>query len=186
VNYVMYLYGYCAGTRSNSPALMADAFENRADAISSIAAVAGIAGALLVHPLADPIAAAIVGVVILHNCVVQLRDAISNLIDKGLPHEVAESLREVVLTHEGVAAVDFVRTRQTGPQYWVDIGIQVAGHLGVAQCDAIAAEVRKDLMQRCDQFQHVEIFVTPARVAKVVSAASLVRVGLPVKEAPAE
>ncbi|MBI5538297.1 MAG: cation transporter [Deltaproteobacteria bacterium] len=162
VNYFMYLYGNCAGTRCNSPALMADAFENRADAISSLAAVVGIAGGIFVDPICDPIAAAVVGLIIMYNCITQLKDSLSNLIDRSLPPEVGRSVRRVVMTHKGVEAVDYVRTRQTGPQYWVDIGIRVSGDLGIARSDAIAASIRTDLMRRCDQFQHVEVFVAPA------------------------
>lgn len=161
VNYFMYLYGSCAGTRCNSPALMADAFENRADAMSSLAAVFGISGAILVHPMCDPIAAAIVGFMIMHNCVVQLKLSASNLIDRALPPEVAESVQQLVLTHAGVTSVDYLRSRQTGSQYWVDVAIRVDPQIGVAQAEKIAGGVRTDLMRRCDDFQHVEVFVVP-------------------------
>jgi cation diffusion facilitator family transporter len=160
-NYVMYMFAHCAGTKANSPAILADAFENRADALSSIAAVAGIACALFIHPVCDPIAALIVGAMILWNCLTQLKSAISNLIDRGLPTEVTHAIRRVVMTHQGVLAIDYVRTRQTGPQYWVDVGVRLSKQLDVAQSDAIASAIRGDLMRRCEQFQHVEVFVVP-------------------------
>jgi cation diffusion facilitator family transporter len=161
VNYFMYRYGSCAGTRCNSAALLADAFENRADAISSLATVFGIVGGIFVHPLCDPIAAAVVGLIILYNCIQQLREAASNLLDRGLPPEVARSVERLVLLHPDVLRVDYVRTRQTGPQYWVDIGLRVEKALGVDRCDALVTQVRSELMRRCDQFQAVEVFIVP-------------------------
>ncbi|MBI4704536.1 MAG: cation transporter [Deltaproteobacteria bacterium] len=161
VNYVMYLYGYCAGTRCGSPALMADAFENRADALSSLAAVVGIAAALLIHPICDPIAAIFVGLVILGNSLVQLRDALGNLADRALPPEVTEAIGAVVRREPAVRGVDFVRTRRTGPRYWVDVGIQLSAPLPVSGADAVVARIRAEIMRRCEDFQHVEVFVVP-------------------------
>jgi cation diffusion facilitator family transporter len=186
VNYVMYLFGYCAGTRCNSPALLADAFENRADAISSIAAVVGIAGALLIHPIFDPLAAILVGCVILYNCIVQLKDSVSNLIDRGLPPEVADSVKRLVMAHDGVVAVNYVRTRQTGPQYWVDVGIQVASDVEVGRSDGIAAAIRTELMRRCDQFQNVEVFITPPKARTREAGRTSNPIGPILKNAPAE
>jgi cation diffusion facilitator family transporter len=160
-NYVMYLFSHCAGTRVNSPAILADAFENRADALSSIAAVVGIACALVIHPMADPITGLIVGVLILWNCIKQLGSSLSNLIDRGLPPEVVKAIRRVVMTHKGVLAIDFVRTRQTGSQFWIDVGVRLSRELNVAQADAITSEIREDLIRRCEQFQYVEVFVSP-------------------------
>ena len=40
-NVLMFRLGSCAGSKNNSPALMANAFENRTDAISSVACVLG-------------------------------------------------------------------------------------------------------------------------------------------------
>jgi cation diffusion facilitator family transporter len=160
-NYVMYLFAHCAGSKANSPAILADAFENRADALSSIAAVVGITGAIFIHPLFDPITAVVVGGMILWNCLTQLKVSVSNLIDRGMPHEVTVAIRRVVMSHRGVIAIDFVRTRQTGPQYWIDLGVRLAKELDVSSADALCAGIRTDLMLRCEEFQWVELFVTP-------------------------
>jgi len=163
VNYFMHLYGYCAGTRCNSPALLADAFENRADAISSLAAVVGIGAALWVHPMCDPIAAFVVGAIILHGAIEQLVGSSAALMDRGLPAEVVDRLREMASRHAGVSAVEYVKTRQTGTRFWVDVGIRVANGATVVEADAVAASVRVELMERCEELQHVEVFVVPDR-----------------------
>jgi divalent metal cation (Fe/Co/Zn/Cd) transporter len=71
-------------------------------------------------------------------------------------------MRDVAMTHAGVVAVDYVRTRRIGPRYWVDVRLQVAADMDVAEADAIGRNVRVDLMQRCEDFQYVEVFVVPA------------------------
>lgn len=159
-NYVMYKYSTCVGKQNRSPAILADAFENRADAISSVACIGGIFGAMLVHPVCDPIAALVVGIVIFWNCQEQLREAAAGLMDKGLPTQDQERIKRAVLNHQRVVEVSFLRTRRTGARYWIDVGVLVPGDVGVEQADAVAAEIRRNL-SRASYCHHAEVFVEP-------------------------
>jgi cation diffusion facilitator family transporter len=161
-NSIMYLLGACAGKRNNSPAILANAFENRADAMSSVAVIVGIAAAIFVHPIWDPIAAMTVGAIIFGNCVIELKKSMSGLMDRALPSETVGRIRRVALAQEGVVGVDFLKTRQTGTDYWVDLGILVHENLNVAHSDRIAAAVRNELMRRSERFRQVEVYVSPA------------------------
>ncbi len=161
-NVLMYTLGTCAGKRNNSPAILANAFENRADAISSAAVIAGIAAAMLVHPIWDPIAAMVVGVIIFVNCVIELNKSLAGLMDRALPSEAVGRIRRLAMAQEGVTGVDFVKTRQTGSDYWVDLGILVREDLPVARSDKIASELRNELMRRSERFRQVEVYVAPA------------------------
>ena len=136
-NVYMYMFGQCAGNKNNSPAILANSFENRADAISSAAVIAGIAAAMFIDPICDPIAAMIVGVAIFVNCMIQLNEALAGLMDKAMPYESVQRIRHVAMAQNGVAGVSFVKTRQTGHKYWVDLGIQVAANLNVVLSRAI-------------------------------------------------
>ncbi len=161
-NVIMYRLGQCAGHRNNSPAILANSFENRADAISSIACIVGIVVAIYLNPICDPIAAMMVGVIIFANCLIQLSESLSGLMDQALPSEIVQRIKHVALTRKGVAGVDFIKTRQTGNNYWVDLGILVPGDLDVVRSDNIAWEVRNELMRRSERLHNVEVFVAPA------------------------
>lgn len=164
-NTIMYLLGQCAGRRNNSPALLANSFENRADAISSVAVMVGIVLAVTVHPVCDPLAALAVGVVILWNAITQLREASHGLMDKSLPDEVVRRIAGMAVAHAGVTGVDFVKSRRSGTHFWVDLGIGVSPSIGVAEADVIAREVRGDLMRRSERFGDVQVYVSPRRAA---------------------
>jgi cation diffusion facilitator family transporter len=166
-NYLMYRFETCVGRRTHSPAILADAFENRADAISSVAAVIGILGALLIHPACDGIAALVVALIIFWNCMVQLREAAVGLMDGGLPDEVLEFVRQTALGQAGVRGLKFLRSRRTGPRYWVDLGIEVSPDLPVEQADLIAAAVR-NRVQRTPQCHHADVYILPAGSAAAV------------------
>jgi len=162
-NVLMYFLGSCAGKKNNSPAILANAFENRADAISSVAVIIGIAGALLIHPICDPIAAMVVGVIIFINCMIELKKSLSGLMDRGLSPEAVERIKRVALGQEGVEDIDFMKSRQTGGDYWVDLGIVVCKDLEVTESDKIASNVRRELMRRSEMLDNVEIYVATAR-----------------------
>jgi len=158
-NVIMYRMGQCAGRRTNSPALLANSFENRADAISSVAVCIGILLAITVHPFCDPIAAMVVGVIIFINCVTEMRKAMGGLMDKSLSPRVVRRIRQVVREQNGVAGVTFVRSRSTGGGYWLDLGIEVKRGTPVTRAQEIAAEVKEYLLGRSKQLEHVEIYV---------------------------
>ncbi len=177
-NSLMYFLGACSGRKNNSPAILANAFENRADALSAAAVVIGIAAAIFINPIWDPIAAMIVGMIILVNCLGELKKSLSGLMDRALPTEVVDRIRRVALVQEGVVGVEFVKTRQTGSDYWVDLGILVRDNLDVACSDKIAATVRNELMRRSERFRQVEVYVAPCRRKdKPHALASLLRTG---------
>jgi cation diffusion facilitator family transporter len=160
-NYLMFRYATCVGKRNHSPAILADAFENRADAISSVACIGGILGAMFVHPICDPIAALFVGIVIFWNCQEQLRDAATSLLDKGLDPDDLERVHRIVLRRSGVRDIAFLRTRRTGARYWIDLGIELSGDLPVNRADAVAVSLREELMKN-PTCHHVEVFIMPA------------------------
>lgn len=158
-NVLMFALGQCAGKKNNSPALLANSFENRADAISSAACILGIGLAVVVHPICDPLAALVVGFVILVNSVMQLKEAISGLMDVALPAQVVKRIGVVALKLPGVVGVDYVRTRQVGTRYWVDLGIRVGADLDVQKGNAIGETVRSELLSRSNKFERVQVFV---------------------------
>jgi cation diffusion facilitator family transporter len=158
-NVLMYQFGTCAGKKVNSPALLANAFENRADAISSVAVVLGIAAATFIHPICDPLAALVVGIVIGVNSVTELRKSFSGLMDVAVPAEVLRRIEQLAESQDGVTGIDFVKTRETGHGVWVDVGIFVPGDVDVVEADAIAKSVRTEILSRMEDVDRVEVFV---------------------------
>lgn len=165
-NGIMYQAGQCAGNRTNSPALLANSFENRADALSSGAAGVGIVLAMFVHPIFDPLAAMIVGILIFGHCIEELSKALSDLMDRGLPPEELSELKELVTAREGVADITFVKSRKVGSSYWIDLGLSLDEKLDVVAADGVARSLRTELMRRWEHLETVEIFIASASANK--------------------
>jgi cation diffusion facilitator family transporter len=160
-NWIAYRLALCAGTKNNSPALLADAFENRADSISSVACIGGIGAAMFIHPICDPLAAMGVGLTIAWNALSQLKQATAGLMDRGLPQEATEQIEQVAGAQEGVLDVAFVKSRQTGHRYWVDLGIRISDTSSVRKADEIVGGVRAEVLRCVDQCHEVEVFIVP-------------------------
>ena len=69
-------------------------------------------------------------------------------------------------SHRGVKGIGFVKTRQVGAEYLVDLGIQVGPRMGVEKAERLAADLRRDLMQRSERFSAVQVFVAPLEPAQ--------------------
>jgi divalent metal cation (Fe/Co/Zn/Cd) transporter len=117
--------------------------------------------ARLIHPICDPIAALIVGVIIFWNCQEQLRKAAEGLMDRGLPEEDVAAIENIAMAQPGVLNVKFIRSRQTGVRYWIDIGIEVKADLTVDEADEVIGAVRL-AVSSSPQCHFVEVYVFPA------------------------
>jgi len=122
-NYLMYRHSLCAGIHANSSVMVANAYENRADVLSSVAALIGIVGAQLGWVFLDPLAAVVIGVLIFRLAMRTLLEAGRGLGDSGLAPEVARDIRSAVEDLAGVIRVRHIRGRRVGQQ--VEVGLRV-------------------------------------------------------------
>lgn len=157
----LYRYGRALGLRQRSPALLASAEDHRADAIASLAAVAGIAGARLGVPQLDPAAAFFVSLFIMRLGWTLAASAIQDLIDaRGEPRTLARVVAEAG-AFPGVASVQQVRTRRMGPDILVDLEIGVDGRRTLREVHAVADGVRARVVGRIPEVADVMVHVNP-------------------------
>ena len=75
----------------DSPALMAEAWHHRSDALSSIGALAGILGARAGFPVLDPLASVVICVFIAKAAFDIFRDAVNKMVDHSCDEETSTS-----------------------------------------------------------------------------------------------
>ncbi|MEQ7052256.1 cation diffusion facilitator family transporter [Paenibacillus alvei] len=165
----MFQYKFRLGKRLSSQALIANAWEHRSDVYSSIAALAGVGGAMIGGKLGiswllylDPIAGAVVALLVLRMGYRLVLDSIHSTMDHVLHDEDANPLIRAVQSVDGVITVDELRAREHGHYVIVDVKISVNPRLTVAEGHAVAKRVKKHLLQRfihvADVFVHVNPF----------------------------
>lgn len=131
-----------------SSMLVANAWHARSDAASSLVVSVGIIGNLMGHPILDPIAALIVGLMIGKMGWEFGSDAFHDLMDRGVNDQEVQAITETLLATPGVEGVHDVRTRKMGDMILVDAHIEVGGQLTVEQGHDIGLAARHAVMQR--------------------------------------
>ena len=167
----LFRYTLAAARRLNAPMLEANAWHARSDAASSLVVAAGIGGSLAGYPFLEPLAAAVVGFLILHMGLRLAWKSIGELIDTGLPEEELERLRATIRETPGVIGLHDMRTRRMADRVLCDAHVQVDPRLTVSEghrvSDAVYLRVRaahpevRDVLVHIDPEDDGELQVVP-------------------------
>ena len=158
----MYQYTRIYARKIDSGALMADAWHHRSDALSSVGALIGIAGARIGFPIMDPIASLVICIFIEKAAYDIFVDAIDKMVDKACDDEVEELLKECALVQDGVLGVDLLHTRVFANKIYVDIEIRVDGDKKLREAHGIAEHVHDAIEQTFPKVKHIMVHVNPA------------------------
>ena len=140
---------------------MANAWNYRSDALSSIGSFIGILGSMLGWPICDSIASVVICVFILRSAYQAFMDAVSKMTDQSCDQETKEAILNTVSQVEGVARVDLVQTRQFGSRSYVDIEISAPSNLTLLEGHNIAQKVHDAVEQEFPEVKHCMVHVNP-------------------------
>ena len=157
----LFRYMLHVGERLRSPMLVANAWHARSDAASSLVVTAGIAGSLLGYRFLDPVAALIVGLMILRMGTVFAWDALRELMDEGLSGAEVTAIGETVRQTPGVIGVHDLRTRRMAQKVLIDVHVQVDGHISVSEGHRIGEEVRRRVLAGHEDVLDLLVHVDP-------------------------
>lgn len=158
----MYWFTRAAAKKTDSGALMADAWHHRSDALSSIGSFVGILGARMGLPVLDPVASVVICAFIIKAAVDIFRDAISKMTDRACDDATVQALRETVLTNEQVLGIDRLSTRIFGDKFYVELEIATDADLSLSQAHDIAEHVHDAVEREFSKVKHCMVHVNPA------------------------
>ena len=166
VKEILYRWTANVGKEVRSPALVANAWHHRSDAISSIPAAIAVAVALIDPEWAvvDRVGAVIVCLLILQASWRILRPAVDQLIDAGAPVPIRSQIEELALEVDGVEDAHAVRTRYIGSDLAVDLHIEVDGGLSIGEGHAIAVAVKQKLVDDGPNVSDALVQIEPHRL----------------------
>lgn len=151
------------GRRIGSDAVVAEAWHQRTDAITSVAALVGVSLAVWGGPgfaMADPIAALIAAVVVLFNGARLAAGPVRDLMDTVNP-EVADQAQAIALEDDAVTGVEQSHARRLGRRYWVDMHIEVNPAMSVADAHRCTGRIKQAVRERMPVVANVLIHVEP-------------------------
>lgn len=152
------------GRRVNSPAVIANAWHHRSDALSSVGSLIGIAGAIFLGSkwvILDPIMGCIISIVIFVVAVKMALPSAKQLLDVSLPDDVENDIVALASSVEGVEDVHNLKTRQSGPSMIVDMHILVNHNITIVEAHRIATEVEKAITGRYGKETQIQVHVEP-------------------------
>lgn len=159
----MFWYTRAASKRIHSGALMADAWHHRSDALSSVGALVGIAGARMGFPVCDSIASVVISICICKAAFDIFKDAVDKMVDKSCDGETEEQIKRIVMEQEGVLGIDLLRTRLFGAKIYVDLEIVADGELKLWEAHEIAEKVHDVIEGEMDMVKHCMVHVNPGK-----------------------
>jgi cation diffusion facilitator family transporter len=161
VKFGLTVWTYGISRRVRNSAVLALAQDHRNDIFASSAAAVGILFARLGHPWVDPLAGAVVSLIILHTGVEILRSATADLMDtvpgRELEREIRASLEDVV----GLLAIEEVHAHRFGPWLVANLTIGVDGGISVRDGHRIATEVEQRLLSQVEFMRRVYVHYHP-------------------------
>jgi len=159
VNEWLYHYTKRIAKVTRSKLLLANAWHQRSDAISSVVVLFGIGAVLLGYPLADAIAAIVVALMVVKIGANLIMQGIKELVDTALPPRKLSEIRAVILAIEGVEGIHLLRSRQMGEDALIDAHIIVDPRITVSEGHSISDAVRDELISRFDDVMDVLVHV---------------------------
>lgn len=163
-NELMYRYQYCVGQENNSPAILANAWDNRSDALSSLAVLVGIVIAVAGFPMADNLAAIVVGFMVIRIGVELNTDAINGLMDSSIDIDDLKVVYNLVMAIEGVEGIVYLRGRNVGEAMHIEIDVKVDRKLPVREGDRITEWIEEKIMYELAHVREVRVMITPVEV----------------------
>ncbi len=159
----MYWYTRYYAKKIDSSALLADAWHHRSDAISSIGALIGIAGARLSFPIMDSLASLMIFVFIVKASYDIFMDAMDKMVDHSCDEETETKLLDCVRKNENVLGIDLLQTRIFGNKIYVDVEISVDGSLSLREAHGIAEDVHDRIEKNFSKVKHIMVHVNPMK-----------------------
>jgi cation diffusion facilitator family transporter len=150
------------GQRTDNPAVLALAYDHRNDIFSAGAAAVGILLGRIGYTWGDPLAGALVSLVILRTGVEIVRQSSAELMDAVPSAALARQVDELVTSVPGAEYTEDVQAHRFGPYLVMNVTIGVDGSLSVVEGDEIATAVEEQLYAFIPFLRQVHVHYHPA------------------------
>ena len=160
----LYHYKIRVGRRTGSIAIIANAWDHRADAFCALTVLLGIAVARWGGPgsqFGDEAAALVVAVAIAITAARLFRESVNELMDVQAEGELVRRIEGTARQVADVLGVETLWVRKSGLEYFADIHVEVDPGLTVAQGHRIGHRVKDRLLEEYPELRDVLVHLEP-------------------------
>ena len=150
--------------RANSPVVIANAWHHRSDALSSVGALAGIGGAMILGDkwtILDPIASCCISIAIIVVAIKMALPSLAELLETSLPDEIEKDIINIANSVKGVDDIHELKTRRNGISYIIDAHIVVNPHISITEAHNIATDVENAIREKYGNETQINIHIEP-------------------------
>ena len=166
VKILLFFYVRKLGRETRNPIVDALAYDHRNDIFSASAATAGIFLSQNGLPWGDPLAGALVALLILRTGVHILRESSVDLMDAVPSKELAQQISTLTKNVPGVLQLEEVQAHRFGPHLVINLTIGIDGSLTVRQGDRIATNMELLIYESVPNIRHIHVHYHPAEAAR--------------------
>lgn len=155
---------HTAHHEGGSQALEADSAHFTTDILGSVAVLAGLVLARLGFAVGDPLAAFIVGAIMLYISIHLAKKAIWVFMDFCPPDDkmqLIEKILDKARTEERIIRYHKLRARMTGSKILLEFHIHVSKKLSIVEAHKIASDVKAELKQMVPEIKEATIHIEP-------------------------
>ena len=161
---LLYQWTSKVGKSTNSPAVTANAWHHRSDALSSIGSFIGIGGAIILGQkwtILDPVASCGISIAIIVVAVKMAIPSLNELLEASLPEAIENEIIVTASSVKGVKDIHNLKTRRNGISAIIDAHIVVDPSISVTEAHDIATEVEDALSRKFGSETQVNIHIEP-------------------------
>lgn len=166
VKIVLTVYTRIVAEKTGSLAIKALAFDHRNDVFSAAAASMGIFLARRGHLWVDPLAGALVALLILRTGIGILRQSADDLMDSLPGPQLDGQIRSILGEIPEIRRVEEVHAHRFGPYLVINLTIGIDGGLNVRSGDTIATRAERLLDERIEMVRRVYVHYHPTEPAR--------------------
>ncbi len=150
-----------AAIRSNSPALYANAWHHRSDALSSVAVVIGFISLKFGFSHGDETAAIAVGLMIIFVGVRVIGDCLRELTESAIDADTIEHIKQIINSDSSIRHWHKLRTRTVGREVFLDLHILVDPELNIAAAHEITESLENALDEEISRPVNITVHIEP-------------------------
>ncbi|MBN2316462.1 MAG: cation transporter [Sedimentisphaerales bacterium] len=147
--------------QSHSPALYANAWHHRSDALSSVAVAIGFFTLQFGFGHGDQVAAMTVGLMIIWVGVKVIGDTVRELTESAVDSETNEHIKSIINANTSIRQWHKLRTRTVGREIFLDLHILVDPDLNITAAHEIAEGLEKTLDEQIVRPINITVHIEP-------------------------
>jgi cation diffusion facilitator family transporter len=161
VKEVVYRVTRVVAMKYHCPAALANAWHDRADALSSVAVIIGVIAQKIGLTHGDQVAAIGIGIMVVLVAAKLMWDCIGELIERAVDKATLDQIQDIIRANNQIRQYHRLRTRTVGREVFLDFHILVDPNLNIAAAHEISENLENALNNQLARPVNITIHIEP-------------------------